>query len=212
MTTPEIDWHINKPDLIVAGVGWDRLLQALRETSGEAFEVLGPALPGAWWEWLYSEKEGDAWPVLAGEYRGQAYVLADGIGPAMAADRVPLLAAHLDTTVVGYTYDDTSASCTLVVARESELVRFALNSMWGDHEEGEALAGENESTDLLLRHLGFDPGLWLAHGSTLRLHWGPLDPEAEPNAHHRLYFGPLRMRVDHIEQAALAEFEDEDEP
>jgi hypothetical protein len=85
----------------VAEVSWDALLPALRQTSGETFDVLGPLLPGNWWDWQYSRREGDAWPLVAGEYAGRAYVLSDRMGPAMAADRVAFLAAVLGGWVTG---------------------------------------------------------------------------------------------------------------
>ena len=211
MTTSGPQWHLNRPDLLVAGVGWGAVLPALRQTSGEAFEVVGPPLPGNWWDWQYSGKQGDAWPLLAGDHDGHSYVLTDSIGLAMAADRVPLLAAHLETTVLGYTYEDTAGTEMLTAARGPDLLRYTLRSNWGDHEEGEPLPGEAEGIEIVLRNLGFDPDAWLEHGTTLRLRWTPLEPDIEAEAHRRLYAGPLRMRVDHIEQAAREEFEGEAE-
>ncbi|HLZ31457.1 MAG TPA: hypothetical protein VKV73_29415 [Chloroflexota bacterium] len=39
-----------------------------------------------------------------------------------------------------------------------------------------------------------------------------LDAEGNPEAHRRLYLGPLRMRINHLERAALADMMDEEEP
>jgi hypothetical protein len=208
MTTVGMDWHANRPDLLVADAGWDRLLVALGQTSGERFVVLGLA-PQPWWTWMYSGKAGDEWPLLAGDHEGRSYVLAEAIGVGGDADRVATLTALLGAVVLGYSFEDTTATQQLTVARGHDLLRNTLYSNWGNHEEGAPLPGEDQGIGGVLQALGFDPDGWLQRGTVLRVAWTPLDHERDAEAHRRLYFGPLRMRVDHIQQAALEEFKKE---
>jgi hypothetical protein len=66
-----------------------------------------------------------------------------------------------------------------------------------------ALEGESEGINGILSGLGFDPNAWLDEGQVHRLTWTMLDPDQQAEAHTRLYFGPLRMRIDHIHQTAV---------
>jgi hypothetical protein len=116
--------------------------------------------------------------------------------------------------VLGYSYLDISADAMLTVARGSELLRYMLESNFGSHAEGGRLPGEDDEPPqfpaqftAILRAHGFDADAWLDRGQKWAIAWTSLDSEAQPEAHQRLYFGPLRMRVDHIAQAALADFE-----
>ena len=81
------------------------------------------------------------------------------------------------------------------------MLRFRVISGSGEHSEGVALEGESEGISGILSGLGFNPNAWLDEGQVHRLTWTMLDPEQQAEAHQRLYFGPLRMRIDHLQQA-----------
>jgi len=122
------------------------------------------------------------------------------------------LAATTGAFVLGCNYLDITADATLTVARGPELLRYVRESNFGSHAEGARLPGEGDDPPVspaeftaILRAHGFDPDAWLQRGSKWAIAWTSLDREAQPEAHQRLYLGPLRMRVDHIEQAALAD-------
>ncbi len=205
-------WHLDRPDLLVADVPWEQLIEALRSTSGERFEVLR-TVSGDWWAWMYQqhpENRGRTWSLVAGGLDGRSYCLGDGLGVGSTADRVAALAAATGRLVLGYNYDDTTGSEFLVAARGTELLRFSFETNWGDHSEGDTLAGEEHGIGAILEAFGFDPDAWLERGTVLRVTWTMLDRDEDPVGHQRLYFGPLRQRVDHIERAALEEFEDSD--
>jgi hypothetical protein len=198
---PTTDWHGDSPDLLVANTTWDRLLTALQETSGEQFSVRG-SNTSPWWGWLHESISVREWPLLGGEHGSRAYLLGQAIGPGSTADRVPALAAAISDVVLGYTYDDKIGWEQIVVARGQQLLRFVVLSGWGEHSEGVALEGESEGIHGILSGLGFTPNAWLDEGQVHRVTWTMLDPEQQAEAHRRLYFGPLRMRIDHIQQAA----------
>jgi hypothetical protein len=198
-----MNWHMNRPDLLVANVQWAELLVALQETSDEQFSVEGPAT-SEWWAWIHEAgRSEDVWPLLVGDHEGRSYVLGDPLGLGGAADRVTAVAARIREFVLGYSYEDTTATEQLTVARGEELLRYTLLSNWGDHDEGARLEGEDLGIGGILQSHGFDPDAWLEQGTVLRMNWTMLDPDKNPEAHRRLYFGPLRMRVDDINQAAL---------
>ncbi|MDQ6674931.1 MAG: hypothetical protein M3069_30050 [Chloroflexota bacterium] len=197
---PATDWHGDSPDLLVANTTWDRLLTALQETSGEQFTVRGSNI-NPWWGWLHESISAREWPLLGGEHRGRAYLLGQVIGPGATADRIPALAAAIDDVVLGYTYDDKTGWEQIVVADRQQLSRFRVISGWGEHSEGVALERESEGINGILNGLGFNPNACLDEGQVHRLTWTMLDPEQQAEAHRRLYLGPLRMRIDHIQQA-----------
>jgi len=199
--------------LIVADVPWSQFLPALRETSGEQFSVRGGA--GEWMRFVHDQDPGADfrnWHLVGGELEGRSYVLA-GIGSFAVADRITALADTTGATVLGYNYLDITADAMLTAARGSRLLRYVLESNFGSHSEGDRLPGEPTDGppqapadfEAILRAHGFDADGWLEHGQAWAIGWTQLDAEAQPEAHHRLYFGPLRIRVDHIEQAALAD-------
>ncbi len=98
----------------------------------------------------------------------------------------------------------------LIAARGSQVLRYRVQSGgYGDYFEGDPLLHESEGFDAILGAYGFDANGWLARGRRWGLLWTALDPDAEPEEHRRLYFGPMRRRVDYIHRAALKEFEDE---
>ena len=154
-----------------------------------------------WWAWLHVSISAREWPLLGGEHGGRAYLLGQMIGPGATADRIPALAAAAGQLVRGYSYDDKTGWEQIVVARGQRLSRFRVISGWGEHSEGVALERESEGINGILRALGFEPNAWLDEGQVNRLTWTMLDPEQQAEAHRRLYFGPLRMRIDHIQQA-----------
>ncbi|MCC7371562.1 MAG: hypothetical protein IT306_24295 [Chloroflexi bacterium] len=57
--------------------------------------------------------------------------------------------------------------------------------------------------------MGFYVNAWLRRGRKFDVLVTRSDPDANPEAHAAVYFGPLRQRVDWIHQAALAEYADE---
>jgi hypothetical protein len=198
--------------LLVADVPWARLLPALRETSGETYVVRGTLAD--WLGWLQEPSE--SWQqehLVGGDLDERSYVLSDEGGPASTADLIPLLAAHTGGTVLGFSYEDTTASVQVVAARGSELLRFVLDTDWGTHVEGDPLPGETDERsvgsitgfDAVLHALGVDADAWLDRGHKWAVLNTILDRDTQPAAHQRLYFGPLRRRVDAIHQAALDE-------
>ena len=195
------DWHGDSPDLLVANTSWNRLLSALEATSGEQFSIRGEnTVP--WWAWLNESITSRTWPLLGGEHDGRAYLLGQRLGPAATADRLPALAAAIGNLVLGYSYDDTTGWEQIVVAQDVQLLRFRVISGWGDHSEGLPLEAESEGIHAIVGALGFNPSAWLDAGQVQRVAWTILEPERQSDAHARLYFGPLRMRIDHIQQAA----------
>jgi hypothetical protein len=207
MTHPSPQWFVQLGDvgLLVADVPWTPFLTALRETSGESFEV-GPAVTD-WLGWLRNLPATDTWRkihVIGGNFQGRSYILSDHLVLASTADRITALAAHSGGTVVGYSWQDNSGFETLVAARGTRLLRYVHDAgEFGRHEEGEPLLQESDGADAALRQLGFDVDGWLEHGEKWHVLWTMMDAEQHPDAHKRLYFGPLRQRVDYIEQAAL---------
>jgi len=139
---------------------------------------------------------------VAGEFDGRSYALGDLLGPGDTPDRVTAMAANIGGVVLGYNYDDASGSEQLTVAQNSQLLRYTLETGWGDHREGDPLNGAESGIGGILQALGFNPDAWLEHGTVLRLTWKTLDALQDPEAHRRLYFGPLRMRADYVHQAA----------
>jgi hypothetical protein len=206
--------------LLAADTPWSQFLPAMREISGETFEVQGPVE-----DWLAFMRQWDqtasgrTWYLVGGEYEGRSYALV-GIGALANPDRIAALAAHTGGTVVGYNYLDMTADATLTAAGGSELLRFTVESNFGSHTEGERLPGEtgdglprvpSEITPILRAH-DFDPDGWLAGDEKWGVVWTMLDPETQGELHQHLYFGPLRMRIDHIVQAALADMMGDEEP
>jgi hypothetical protein len=207
--------------LLAADVAWSRFLPALHDTSEELFEVRGRA-GEEWLRFVHDQDPGadyKNWHLVGGELDGHSYVLA-GIGTLAVADRITALAAATGGIVFGYNYLDITADAMLTAARGSELLRYVYESNFGSHSEGNPLPGEPAAGpqfpvdfDAILRAHGFDADGWLDHGDVWAIGWTQLDAEASAEAHHRVYFGPLRMRVDHIEQAALLDMmgDDDDE-
>jgi hypothetical protein len=218
MTARPFGWQdLDDLGLITADAAWGDFLSALR-ASGESFEVRGPV--DDWLTFLRARDAGATyreWHVVGGSVSGRSYVLAD-TGTLAVADRVSMLASATGRLMAGYQYLDITADAMLTVARGDELLRYTLETNFGQHAEGELLPGEPDDglvqfpTDAaaVLQQLGFDPDEWLRSGERLAVDWQSLDPEERPELHQRLYFGPLRMRVDHIQQAALAAMEGED--
>lgn len=204
--------------LVVADVPWEAFPAALRDTSGESFDVQGPVTDVTAWIKDLNARVSQlggwrTWSLLAGELDGRSYVTGDTIMVPSHADRIVALAAHTGGLVLGYTFQDISATGEVVAAQGSSLLRYALVSNWGEHDEGTPLPGETADSPAwapygfrdVLSTLGFDVDGWLHHGAKSDVLWTALDPEEQPEAHARLYFGPLRQRVDWIERAALEE-------
>lgn len=95
--------------------------------------------------------------------------------------------------------------------------RYVVESKWGNHSEGQPRPGETDGAhdpaafEAIASAHGFDLTRWLADGQVWRIRWTMLDPDTQPDKHKTLYFGPLRMRVDHIEEAARADLMSDDE-
>src|SRR6266508_247644 len=73
-------WHLDRPELLVADVPWEQLIEALRSTSGERFEVLG-TVSGDWWAWMYQqhpESRGRTWSRVGWTGDPTAWVMAWG--------------------------------------------------------------------------------------------------------------------------------------
>ena len=219
MGRPSFGWQdLEDFSLLVADVRWSVFLPALRAVSAETFEIQGHVD-----DWLGFVRQWDrtgsgrTWYVVGGEHEGRSYAVA-GIGALANPDRITALARPTGGTVLGYNYLDSTADATLTAARGPTLLRFTVASNFGDHAEGARLPGEpgdglprwpSDFASIVRAH-GFDADAWLAGGQKWGLIWTMLDAEANPEAHRRLYFGPLRMRVDHIEQAALADLLDDE--
>ncbi|MBV9595394.1 MAG: hypothetical protein JOZ87_00925 [Chloroflexi bacterium] len=221
MAQPSFGWQdLEDFSLLAADAPWSEFLLGLREVSAETFDLHGPVD-----DWLGFVRQWDrtgsgrTWYVVGGEHEGRSYALV-GIGALANPDRITALASQTGGTVLGYNYLDMTADATLTAARGATLLRFTVESNFGNHSEGERLPGEpgdglpHMPSDFasILRAHGFDADAWLARDQKWGLIWTMLDAKTNPEAHRRLYFGPLRMRIDHIEQAALADMMDEEAP
>jgi len=205
-------WFVELEDvgLLVANVPWGALLPALRETSGESFEIRTSVAD--WRAWLRDPRAAidlrRQSRLLAGELDDRSYVISGDVTLAGTADRITIVAARTGGLVVGYTWIDSTAFETRVAARGTDLLRYIHDiGDFGRHDEGIALDGESDHVDAALRHFGFDVDAWLDRGEKWDVLWTSLNPDEQPDAHRRLYFGPLRQRVDYIEQAVLEDMQ-----
>jgi hypothetical protein len=197
--------------LVAAEAGWDDFLAALRDTSHELFDVIGQVQH--WRNWLGEYESGASlrdtyWHLAAGELDGRSYIV-DDTGAFYGADRVALLAERLSALVIAHTYNDSTTASSLIAARGAEVLRYTYETQWGDHFQGAALPGEGGVIDDVFKAHGFDPEAWLDRGRVLGIRWRSIQPDDDSEQHRRLYSGPLRQAVDHIEQAALADLESE---
>ena len=203
----------NDIGLVVADIPWKPFLEALRDTSGEAF-VEGEAVTD-WMTWRQECPDERTATLLAGEHQGRTYVMADNpvIVPA-EADRIVALAAATDGMVLGHTYMDSIASGEGVAARGMRLLRYVVDSQYGKHEEGELLPGETSDYTLgfpygfrdVIAALGFDVDGWLEHGTKRNVFRSRLDRDEQPEAWARVYRGPLRQRTEWIDEVAREDF------
>ena len=155
-----------------------------------------------------------SFPLLAGELNGRSYVVDYSLILPSTADRISALAAHSGGLVLGMGYQDTTGTSTVTAARGATLLRYAFDCAAGRHEEGAPLPGETPNAPAwtpkgfrnVLAALGFDVDGWLERGAKWDVLWTMLDAGEQPEAHERLYFGPLRQRIDELQNAALDGF------
>lgn len=203
--------------LLVADVPWGVLHDALETTSGERFAVGQSVGDAGRWTQEYPGRH--TVTLLAGEYRGRSYIFSDSSACApVHADRIAGLAAATGGLVLAHIYFDTTGTGEGIAARGSRVLRYVVDGRTDSHSEGGPLPGETDDFPIsssmgfaaVLQALGFDPDGWFRSGTKVEVTWTSLDPDAKPEAFARVYRGPVRMRSIWVEEAALAEMENDE--
>jgi hypothetical protein len=196
--------------LLVADVSWALLQGALRDLAVEV-EVGAAVADWGTWDGNWS---GPGMPVLVGELDGRAYLYDRSPVVAGAPDLIAELAARTGGLVLGHAYQDTVGMEITTVARGPELLRYVWTAGAPyEHTEGAPLPGETPEASIesieglrrVLAALGFvveGPDGWLARGAKWDAQWIDPDSDAQPEAHARLHFGPLRARTIAVERAS----------
>lgn len=202
--------------LLVADVPWEPLLVALREVTGEGYIVRGRVHDWLAWERAWGYESVD--DLLGGDLNGRFYIYLPSCIFAGVPDRVTALASHTGRFVLGYSHQDVTGITHATAARGDHLLRHVVDCAGHapDHVEGATLPGETAQRNIsskqglqaVLRAHGFDVEGWLERGEKWNVRHVRLDRERQPEAHARLYFGPLRQHVNAQEEAGL----DADDP